>query len=337
MKLNTGHRYELRIQLSVCVALVSAFATLLGLAWPISSLAASLRFSRDCPDSCTWFARYHSGDEMDTVTAEVRARGSLLRIKDPGVGIFPAPDEHRQTASHCDIAVGMATCEASGPRPVIETWVLLGAGNDSFSGSLPVPRTGTGYAVTGGAGADLLQGSSGPDVLRGGSGDDTLSGDAGNDYLVGGKGSDTFRGGTGEDSVDYGSYATARGVAVSLDNRANDGTRTERDNVHSDVERVVATRGVDVLTGDARNNTLDGVAGADVVRGRGGDDRLRNDTIAFPRVHARARLYGGHGNDILLVANGHGGDLVSCGPGNDTVHMDPGDTSRHCEHVMVAG
>jgi Ca2+-binding RTX toxin-like protein len=55
--------------------------------------------------------------------------------------------------------------------------------------------------LTGGSGADTLQGDNGRDTLNGGSGDDTLEGGNARDVLNGGDGNDTLTGGRGRDTV----------------------------------------------------------------------------------------------------------------------------------------
>jgi len=55
--------------------------------------------------------------------------------------------------------------------------------------------------LTGGAGADTLEGDNGRDTLTGGSGDDTLVGGNARDTLNGGDGNDTLSGGRARDMV----------------------------------------------------------------------------------------------------------------------------------------
>lgn len=158
--------------------------------------------------------------------------------------------------------------------------------------------------LVGGSGGDTLVGNSAANMLTGGVGNDALSGLAGNDRLVGGSGNDSVAGGTGADTLDGGAgvdYAKYHdhplSVALSLDNKANDGNYTDgpagaRDNIWTTVESLIATKGADVLVGSAANNSLDGGLGADTFRGMGGNDYLK------ARDGARDRsLDGGTGTD----------------------------------------
>jgi hypothetical protein len=166
--------------------------------------------------------------------------------------------------------------------------------------------------VVGSAGNDRLTGTAGPDALYGGPGDDTLDGGGGIDDLDGGPGADDIRGGGGEDAVSYGGRSEA--IAVTLDDKANDGAAGERDNVHRDVEDIYGGSGDDTLTGSAGANTIDGGAGNDTIDGGKGTDGL----------------YGGPGDDAI-DAKDHVVDTVDCGPGTDVVNADSFDIVTGCE------
>src|SRR4051794_19634466 len=75
--------------------------------------------------------------------------------------------------------------------------------------------------VAGGNAADVITGGPAHDTLTGAAGDDTLNGADGNDTLKPGAGGNNVSGGNGVDTVDF-SDQTA-GLAVSLDNKPNDG------------------------------------------------------------------------------------------------------------------
>ncbi|WP_028062248.1 calcium-binding protein [Solirubrobacter soli] len=182
--------------------------------------------------------------------------------------------------------------------------------------------------VLGGTGADtiagggVLVGGAGDDALRGGVGNDTLLGDdeagsagSANDTLDGGAGSDMLRGG---DGVDTATYATQENpVTVTLDDRPDDGTAGEKDNVRSDVENVIGGTKDDTLIGSATANVLTGGPGNDHLAGAGGSDTLD----------------GGGGDDTIDAADGNA-DAVLCGDGDDTVHADATDAvAGDCEHV----
>lgn len=195
-----------------------------------------------------------------------------------------------------------------------------GKGNDRIHG------TNGANLLEGGPGDDRIYGRGGRDVLIGDVGRDHLDGGAGNDLLYGDPAlnsespvvyADVIVGGSGVDTVDYGSYDQA--VVVDLDGaKGDDGARGEKDTVGRDVENIMGGYGDDVLTGNAANNVLNGGwAGADVLRGRGGDDTLRSD---------RERLGVSDGAADTL----DGGSHVK----GDTCGFDTEDTAINCESTL---
>lgn len=219
--------------------------------------------------------------------------------------------------------------------------------------------------LSGGPGNDQLWGQDGNDQLSGDDGDDSLKGGAGNDAESGGAGNDVI----GDDDADQGAddvlggpgfdelrlSAHAAGVAISLDDAANDGTPGEGDNHHSDLEKVHGSPGNDTYTGTPGNDAFDGYMGDDVARGGGGNDELTggsgadqlfgeagSDTIyggdGDDRVeggagtdslfgdYAQCSAYGcSAGNDLLLARDGEA-DALNCGAGADSAQVDAGDT-----------
>ena len=134
--------------------------------------------------------------------------------------------------------------------------------------------------VTGGTGADalngtdesdLLSGGPGSDTLSGGAGDDSLFGGSGNDVLVGGAGADVLNGGDGIDRVSY--AGSAAGVQVDLRTGKGSGGDAEGDRLIS-IERVTGSSYADRLTGNAEDNVLSGGAGNDTLSGGLGKDVL---------------------------------------------------------------
>jgi hypothetical protein len=120
----------------------------------------------------------------------------------------------------------------------------------------------------------------------------------------------------GYDEVSY--DRRSRSVSVKLDARPNDGGRGEQDNLLS-IEGVWTGTGNDVVVGTAADEYMYGGAGSDLLRGRGGADRL----IGADRLSGRSdipigspdRLEGGAGPDVL---DGRGGrDLLIGGSGRD--------------------
>jgi hypothetical protein len=89
---------------------------------------------------------------------------------------------------------------------------------------------------------------------------------------------DDITGGTGVDTVSYASRqffgSSSVGVAVTLDDIANDGTQSpmEKDNIRSDVENVTGSSRNDTLGGSSSANRLDGGLGSDTFQISGGGD-----------------------------------------------------------------
>ena len=170
--------------------------------------------------------------------------------------------------------------------------VVGGKGADLLIGSDSV------NVLTGNAGADELRGLGAMDTLDAGPGADKLVGGLRNDVEHGGPDSDTFDQGAGlahdgadelfgeagSDTVDY--SKRKMDLAVRLDGLANDGADTdhdgfgleEADNVHPDIEKVLAGQGHDTLVGSDLANTLNGGSGADLLDGGLGPDLLDGST-----------------------------------------------------------
>ncbi|HEV2813486.1 MAG TPA: calcium-binding protein, partial [Solirubrobacteraceae bacterium] len=171
-----------------------------------------------------------------------------------------------------------------------------------------------------------LDAGAGDDILAGEDGNDRLGGGAGEDRLAGGTGGDVLRGGADKDTVSYleGDFyydeyyvpspsssssapRTPPGVTVSLDDRANDGTTGEGDDVGSDVELVFGTLGDDTITGGPGDNAIDGSGGKDRLEGGDGDDDIR----------------GGPGDDV--IGGGAGKDELRGGGDDDQIDGGPGE------------
>ncbi len=136
--------------------------------------------------------------------------------------------------------------------------------------------------LTGGSGNDVLDGGSGSDRLFGQTGDDTFLGGTGNDQMTGGAGRDFFDGGEGKDDGDTVSYIDSpEGVVVDLsDDMPEKGGHAEGDVIKmvykeengqqykvSTVEDVIGSNHPDHIIGDAEDNYLAGLAGADTLDG----------------------------------------------------------------------
>ncbi|WP_162171778.1 calcium-binding protein [Sulfitobacter donghicola] len=170
--------------------------------------------------------------------------------------------------------------------------------------------------IDGQAGDDVMNGRAGNDTIFGREGDDVLQGEDGDDMLCSGDGDDVITGNTGQDllegqegndfvSGDYG-WDTVRG---------NEGEDT-----------VIGGRGGDVLAGNQGDDVLfggiiegvplnleeltelrDGGSLADI---NGGID-MRDDSLGN-------ELYGGSGNDQLIIGSG---DQATGGTGEDTFNI----------------
>ena len=115
-------------------------------------------------------------------------------------------------------------------------------------------------SVTAGSGDDDLEfGGDGADLGVALGLPVTLSSGAGDDTLRGGAAADTYAGGNGEDVVTYDDRAAA--LSASLNGLADDGASGEGDLIGVDIEDVTGGSGSDTLTGNLRDNVLDGGPG----------------------------------------------------------------------------
>jgi Ca2+-binding RTX toxin-like protein len=189
-----------------------------------------------------------------------------------------------------------------------------GDGNDTAryadaAGAVNVNLTISGPQNTGGAGADTLTsieaviGSDFNDTLTGDSAANTLDAGNGDDLLIGGGGNDVLVGGNGTDTASYADAASA--VSVNLTTsvaqliEAGDAAGTGNDTLIL-IENVQGSAFADQLTGDWRDNRLDGGASNDTLTGDLGNDDL----------------IGGAGSDTL--SGGEGSDTLTGGSGADT-------------------
>lgn len=228
--------------------------------------------------------------------------------------------------------------------------LLLGqGGDDDLSGNSGTDRLegGPGAEVLrGGTERDVVLGEDGDDDLDGQAGDDALDGGAGDDRVRGGEGGDDLHGGAGFDWVDYSDRTDD--LKVSIDDVAYDGAGfgSEKDNLHTDVEKYVGGSGRDevhgsthdqVFLGNDGNDYLAGMGGADRFEGGAGNDRLFD--LEFNRWGEKGgdgvlvdTFVGGDGNDEAYGNGGQdqfdmgaGDDDVVAGRDVDTVHLGDGD------------
>jgi len=186
-----------------------------------------------------------------------------------------------------------------------------GGGNDTLTGAGNIDGGAGNDTLTGTSAENSIQGGTGDDVLRGNGGDDALNGGLDHDQLFGGSGDDslsslgsglldggpgddtfassyphgpqTFSGGPGKDAWSNG---YGKSVRVTLNDRADDGPRGQRDNVLG-IETVFVASGQ--LIGSDRSEDLR--IGVGFIDGRGGDDVVRGTGL----------LRGGAGKDRITV------------------------------------
>jgi Ca2+-binding RTX toxin-like protein len=219
-----------------------------------------------------------------------------------------------------------------------------------------------------------VNGGDGDDVITGGAGDDTVNGGNGNDTFkaVASDGDDTFNGGAGTDKADY--SANGADLVVTMDGTTDSGDTGggEKDIIGADVEDLLGGAGDDTLTGNDLSNHIQGGAGADIISGGTAnsdctkdldilDGEAGNDTFdAGSAADCGDLMNGGAGTDrvdyqarsanlkisldtaandgddaavekdnvkpdVEIVISGSGDDIVTGSPNADTLHGGPGD------------
>ena len=185
-----------------------------------------------------------------------------------------------------------------------------GAGANAGRYRVALHEVGVDYAVT-------LTGTAAGEYyhtrLTGGIGADTLNGNGGWDWLEGGGGADRISGGTGLDTVSY-QYSPA-GVEVRLHDGTARGGDAEGDTFPGrqavggarvpDIEDLFGSAHDDVLAGAAGPNWLSGYYGDDALDGRAGDDLLDGGAGADalrggPGLDAALYLYSPAGVEVRL-------------------------------------
>ncbi len=190
-----------------------------------------------------------------------------------------------------------------------------GPGDDQLTGTRG-PDT-----INGQTGVDTLDGRSGIDVLRGLSENDNITGGTHNDTLNGGTGNDTLNGGDGDDTLDgdfggddlngglgsdaatYANRTAAVGVYSGngpFSGNDDDGAFGQRDNIRTDVERLIGGAGNDTIWAQTNDD--------DLVQGNGGNDELM-------AVGGASVFSGGPGTDTATYFNRIEGITASIGDG----------------------
>lgn len=178
--------------------------------------------------------------------------------------------------------------------------------------------TNRGDALRGTRTSDTLNGLGGDDTIVGGSGNDILNGGLGDDLLRGGPGRDRLIGGAGEDWADYRDATTA--VTANLGSPAGNKGEALGDR-YSSIERLRGGRFDDNLTGNSRDNVLEGVTGADILNGGRGFDfaRYKSAPIGVTASLADPSVNTGHaaGDTYIGIEGLQGSDFADTLIGND--------------------
>ncbi|MEM8570905.1 MAG: calcium-binding protein [Pseudomonadota bacterium] len=202
---------------------------------------------------------------------------------------------------------------------------------------------------TGGRGNDTLLGTDGVNTLNGGEGDDNVQGREDDDVLVLSSGFDSLDGGTGIDTlrVDLRQEISetailrsemndalasryewqtnfdadvlvnlAKGIARGADGYTGRSTLADVENVE-----ILGGWGDDTIIGSEADNIIDAGWGANLIRGRGGDDTIYGrafnplmDGISDPPIPNTAFATGFLGNLFFS------GEAIHGGAGDDTIH-----------------
>lgn len=215
----------------------------------------------------------------------------------------------------------------------VENGTLLSQGIGLIGNGLANVLTGNdGFNLLSGAGGnDTINGLGSSDQIKGEDGVDTIDGGSGNDFLTGGSGNDVVIGGLGDDFVDYalgGDATAALGADQLTGGLGNDIYRVDNlgdvvtelagqgfDRVYSSIHYTLTANVEDLylegllnlngtgnalankLFGNDGNNTLDGLAGADVMTGG-----LGNDTYIADNVNDRVLESGAPGTDLVKAS-----------------------------------
>ncbi len=154
-----------------------------------------------------------------------------------------------------------------------------------------------------------LIGSQNRDTLIGDDKDNVLEGRGGADRLVGGRGDDTASYENAEEAV----------KASLLKQGTNEGADAKGDR-YSSIENLTGTaRYDDVLEGDNKANTLDGLGGDDELYGLKGDDTLLGKAGQDHLDGGKGRDYLDGGADDDMLIGGRGKDVLIGGEGVDVL------------------
>jgi Ca2+-binding RTX toxin-like protein len=258
----------------------------------------------------------------DVLAADLELVDEMPNVDPPGWSVsFLQFDPPATWGGGCQEGFVGTLC-AFGASPPAAIEIDLGAGDDQLDfGIKAATAPPTRITLAGGAGADRIATVRTRAEIDGGEGDDVLLPDErwALDFPPDPSPGGVVRGGAGTDTVSY--ELALDPIDVSLDGAANDGRRGEGDNVHDDVEHIVASEFGGTLSGSAAGNRILGADGPDRIEGGAGRDTLS----------------GMGGNDTLDALDAAGGDRVDCGEGDDAALADAGDgVAAGCETLAWA-
>ena len=184
--------------------------------------------------------------------------------------------------------------QTTGDRPTVTGFANVDGSGLTVLQSVMVTGSSAANVITGGAGADTIDGNGGLDVITGGAGDDTVTYRGVETSLAGGSGADTLvlAAGGGITSIDL-------GVASGSDQTTGDTVSVvDFESVNASVMSTAVT-----ITGGTGANTLIGGSGADTIDGGTGSDSIMagggNDTIVYRG--SEAAIDGGTGTNKLIL------------------------------------
>lgn len=278
----------------------------------------------------------HAGDDNDTIlagaalTAADRIDGgngtdTLTLNGDYSAGLIFAPTtmvniETLQLAGgHSYKLTPNDASVAAGQTLSVDASALTAGNALTFIGS---HETDGAFAVTGGAGNDLIVGGKGNDTLGGGAGNDVFNGALGDDTFAGGDGNDTFNvgadltatdridGGTGNDTV-----VLAGDYSASLTFGATTMVNVETLQLAAGHSYTLIMNDANVAAGQTLTVNGTALTAANALSCDGSQES--DGSFAFIGGLGNDVLTGGAGGDSFNLSRG-GNDSAAGGAGNDT-------------------
>jgi Ca2+-binding RTX toxin-like protein len=247
-----------------------------------------------------------------------------------------------------DILEGMAGADKlygdAGSNSASYLHATATSGIIGITASLALPATNNGHA----AGDEYFNIQN----LIGSRFDDTLTGRDGEDnILTGGVGADILNGGTGTDTASY--QGDSADIYVSLTTGPGSGGEAQGD-TYFGMENLIGGSGSDILIGKDGANTLNGGLGNDILEGMAGGDNLigggGNNTASYEHAgtgvvasldsrftpwqdmnltdsqydtYSDIQNLTGSSHDDILIGDEHS-NILTGGAGNDTLYVDQG-------------